>query len=114
MRSVPGTSSVPWDVNWAYKGGASREGEEDNVSVVRMGEGVKLGGIFERLGREGVGEDGEEEGTGTRRTGVVGMLRFTNAGSVNLPWAFAGHSFSLPLAFFLLSLSLAFASNIIC
>ena len=77
-----------------------------------MGDGVKLGGIFERLGREGVGEDGEEDGTGTRRTGVVGMLRFTNAGSVNLPWAFAGHSFSfsfsLPLAFF------AFASNIIC
>ena len=26
--------------------------------------------------------------------GVVGMLRFTNAGSVNLPWAFTGHSFS--------------------
>jgi hypothetical protein len=69
MRSVPRTSSDPWDVNCAYKGGASREGEEDNVSVVRMGEGVKLGGILERLGREGIGEDGEEEGTGTRRMG---------------------------------------------
>jgi hypothetical protein len=83
-----------------------------------MGEGVKLGGIFERLGREGVGEDREEEGTGTRRMGVVGMLRFTNAGLVNFPWALASHSFSfsssLPLAFFLLSLSLDFASNIIC
>ena len=59
MKSVPGTSSVPWDVNWAYKGGASREGEEDKVSVVRMGEGVKLVGIFERIGLEWVGEDGE-------------------------------------------------------
>ena len=57
MRSVPGTSSVPWDVNCAYKGGASREREEDKVSVVRMGEAVKLGGILERLGREGAGED---------------------------------------------------------
>ena len=87
----------------AYKGGASREGDEDIVSFVRMAEGVKLGGIFERLGREGVDEDGEEEGTGTRRTGVVGILTFTNAGSLNLPWAFAGHSFSLPVAFFSLS-----------
>ena len=76
-----GTSSVPWDVNCAYKGRVSREGEEDNVSVVRMGKSVKLGGIFEtRTGR--VGEDGEEEGTGT---GVVGRLRLTNAGSANLP-----------------------------
>ena len=82
---MPGTSSVPWDVNWAYKAGASREGEEDKVSSVRMGEAVKLGGIFERPGREGVGEDGEEEGTGTRRTGLVGILRLTNAGSVSLP-----------------------------
>jgi len=109
--------SVLWDVNCMYKGGALWEGKEDMVSVVCMGEGIKLGGIFERLGQEGVGEDGEE-GTGTPQMGVVGMLRFTNAGLVNLPWAFAGHSFSfsfsLPLAIFLLSLSLAFTSNIIC
>ena len=105
-------------MNRAYKGGGSREGEEGRVSAIRMGEGVKLGGIFEGIGREGVGEDGEEEGTGTRRTGVVGILTFTNAGSLNLLWAFASHSFSfslsLPFACFLLSLFLAFASNIIC
>ena len=35
----------------------SREGAQDNVSVVGMGEGVNLSGIFEMLGREGVGED---------------------------------------------------------
>ena len=95
--SVPGTSSIPWDVNCAYRGGASQEGEEDKVSVVRMGEDIKLGGIFERLGREGVGEDGEEEGTRTR-TGVVGMWRFTNAGPVSLPWAFSGHCFFFSLS----------------
>lgn len=50
LGSVPGTSSVPWDVNRAYKGEASRDGEEDKVSVVCMGEGVKLGSVFERLG----------------------------------------------------------------
>ena len=63
-------------MNCAYKGGASREGEEDNVSFVRMGNGVKFGGIFERLGREGVGEDGEEEGKGMHPVGIVGILRF--------------------------------------
>ena len=52
-----GTSSVPWDVNCAFKGGVSREGEEDNVSVVCMGKSVKLGGIFETRTRR-VGEDG--------------------------------------------------------
>ena len=78
-----------------------------------MQEGVNLGRIFEILGREGVGEDEEEEGTRTRRMDLVRMLRLTKAGSVYSPWTFAGHSFSLPVAF-LLSLSLAFASNIIC
>ena len=79
-----------------------------------MGDGVQLGGIFDTLGREGVGEDGEEEGTRTRRMELVGMLRFTNGGPVNLRGAFAGHSRSLlDLAFFLLYVSLAFASNII-
>lgn len=99
-------------MNCAYKGGASREGEEDKVSVVRMGESLKLSGIVERLERKEVGEDGEEEG---RWTSVVGMCRFTKAGSVSLPLAFAGHSFSfsLPFVFFLLSLSLALVSNIV-
>ena len=62
-----------------------------------MGEGVKLGGIFERLGREGVGDGGEEEGTWM---GVGGMLRFTNAGAVDLPGAFAGHFLLLRLLSF--------------
>ena len=94
-------------MNCTYKGEASQEGEEDDVSSVCMGEGIKFGGIFKRLRREGVGEDGEEEATGTCRTGVVEMLRLRNAGSLNLPWAFASHCFFfsfLPLVFFLPSL----------
>ena len=43
-------SSIPWDVNCAYKGGALQDGEEDKVPALCMGEGVELGGIFERLG----------------------------------------------------------------
>ena len=43
-------------MNCAYKSEASREGEEDKVSVVRMGGGVKLGGIFKR--RYGDASDG--------------------------------------------------------
>ena len=84
------------------QGGVSREGAEGKVAVACMGESVKLGRIVERLGREEVGEDGEEEGTGTRCMGVVGTLRVTIADSVNLPWAFAGHSFSFS------------SSNVIC
>ena len=79
-------SSVPWDVNFVYKGGASGEGEEDNVSVVCMGEGIRLGGIFERLEQEGVSENRKEEGEGTCWMGVVGMLRLTNTRSVGEWW----------------------------
>ena len=57
--SVPGTSRVPCVLNCAYKGGASREGDDEMVSVVRIGEGVRFGGIFDMLGRDGVGEDGD-------------------------------------------------------
>ena len=76
------------------------------MSVVRIGDGVRLGGIFDKLGRDGVGEDGDD-GTGFRVGGATGMLRLANAGSLYFPWAFAGHSFSFPLPPFF---SRAFAS----
>ena len=68
--------------------------------------GVRLGGIFKKLGRDGVGKDGDD-GTGSQVGAATGMLRLTNAESLYFPWAFAGHSFSIPLPPFL---SLAFPS----
>lgn len=71
-------------MNCAYIGGVSRDGEEDIVSSVRIGDGVRLGGIFDKLGRDGVGEDGDD-GTGFRVGGATGMLRLANAGSLYFP-----------------------------
>ena len=42
-------------------------------SVVRMREGRKLGGMVERLEQEEIGEEGEEDGTGTRH-GVSNII----------------------------------------
>lgn len=61
-------------------------------------------------GRDSDGKDREGEGMGMHQMGVVRMLRFTNAVLVKI----SHHSFSFPFVFFLLSLSLTFASNIIC
>ena len=54
------------------------------MSIVRIGDGVRLGGIFDKLGRDGVGEDGED-GTGFRVGGGTGILRLANAGSLYFP-----------------------------
>jgi hypothetical protein len=51
------------------------------VSVVRIGDGVRLGGIFDRLSLDGVGEDGDD-GSGFRVGGATSMLRLANAGSL--------------------------------
>jgi hypothetical protein len=40
--------------------------------MVRMSKGVRLGGIFDKLGREGVGEEGDG-GKGFVAGGATGM-----------------------------------------
>ena len=49
-----------------------------------MGDGVRLGGILDKLGRDGVGDDGDD-GTGFRVGGATSILRLANAGSLNFP-----------------------------
>lgn len=74
--------------------------------AVLIGEGDKFG--VERLGREGVGEDGEA-GTGFLVGGWTGMFRFeVEENGLGLK-----SSLSLPLID-LLSLSLALASRMTC
>ena len=52
-------------------GGASLDGDDVPLLAERIGDGVRFGGRLDELGRDGVGEDGDE-GTGFR-----GMFRFS-------------------------------------